>query len=667
MKKHPYIIATVAAILLAIVVWRITPKEYSAIVKLSDEYKETDLAIGLNAISVQIRDAMGTSNEGLNNMEVYCKVLDTKDFARSIAQKQVPGKGMCYGAYLGDKDTVGTVQKHLAYNFDSKQETLIISFTDKDALVAAQMLDSTVAQLQSIVTDYRHTITAYALQNAGEELKSATQQFKEAQHNYSTFTDEHLRLKTAEMDQAQKSLQNELDLAKKHYEDAAEQYIRQAALSHRSYLSFATIQDITVPQQSNNHFVGYLLCFLSITLVLARGLELYRRNKKGKRLITDLGDRFSPWTITIAIWALIISLYYILDTDLYPITSQFYICLAIWVPIFCVCSIVTYNLLSGDETESHRKDGIDFNKAVFNFFFVISMIITPLYVYQVWQIVTMFSVEDLMSNVRMLAIYGEGQGFLNYSNVINQSLFVVALWAHPKVPMWQVVALTLACLLNSLAIMEKGSMFFVFFCITFVLFEKRIIHFRSIVLSSALLIGFFYIFNLARAEQDSDYQQNETLLDFFAMYALSPPVAFCQLNLDVTPQFGTNTFGNVYIFLERFGISGIVLKDKLQDFVWVPIPTNIYTVFQPFYMDFGYKGIAYFAGLYGVVSGWLYRLFRSGNGVGCCLYTFAAEVLVLQFYQENVLLSLVFVLQFTFFVVLFAQKKIALTNILART
>lgn len=653
--------------LLAIVVWLCTPRKYSATVKLSDEYKEVDLAIGLNAISAQIRDAMGGSNEGMNNMEVYCKVLDTKDFARSIAQKQVPGKGTSYGAYLGEKDTTEAVRKHLAYNFDSKQATLIVTFTDRDALVAAQMLDSTVALLQNIVTDYRHTITAYALQNAQEELTRATQHYNEAQRTYATFVEQHLRFKTAQMDQRQAALQNEVGLAKKHYEDAAEQYIRQAALSHRAYLPFATIQDITVPQQSNNHFIGYVLCFLSISLAIARGLELYRRNKKGTKLITDFGDRFSPWTITIAIWALIIGLYYLLDTDLYPITSQFYICLAIWVPIFCVSSIVTYNLLAADATATHRREGIDFNKAVFNFFFVISMIITPLYVYQVWQIVTMFSVEDFMSNVRMLAIYGEGQGFLNYSNVINQSLFVVALWAHPKVPMWQVVALTIACLLNSLAIMEKGSMFFVFFCIVFVLFEKRIIHFRSIVLSSALLIGFFYLFNLARAEQDSDYQQNETLLDFFAMYALSPPVAFCQLSLDVTPQFGTNTFGNVYIFLERFGISGIVLKDKLQDFVWVPIPTNIYTVFQPFYMDFGYKGIAYFAGLYGVVSGWLYRLFRSGSGVGCCLYTFAAEVLVLQFYQENVLLSLVFVLQFAFFVVLFTQKKITLTNVFARS
>ena len=88
---------------------------------------------------------------------------------------------------------------------------------------------------------------------------------------------------------------------------------------------------------------------------------------------------------------------------------------------------------------------------------------------------------------------------------------------------------------------------------------------------------------------------------------------------------------------------------------------HVYTIFQPFFVDFGYKGVAFFAAFYGVGSGWLYRLFRSGSSMGCCLYTYMAEVLVLQFYQENVFLSMVFVLQFVFFIILFTQQKVKLT------
>jgi oligosaccharide repeat unit polymerase len=167
----------------------------------------------------------------------------------------------------------------------------------------------------------------------------------------------------------------------------------------------------------------------------------------------------------------------------------------------------------------------------------------------------------------------------------------------------------------------------------------------------------FYIFNLGRAGSGSEYQEEETLFDFFTMYALSPPVAFSQLSEEVIPQFGTNTFETVYLFLKRLG-ADVVVKDKLQEFVFVPISTNVYTIFQPFYIDFGYRGVALFAALYGYVCGWLYRLFRSGHGTGTCLYTYGVYVLLLQFYQENVFLSMVFVLQLTFFIILFTTQDV---------
>ena len=46
---------------------------------------------------------MGGANTGMNDMEIYCKVLKTEDFARGIAQKHVPGKHMTYGQYVDEK------------------------------------------------------------------------------------------------------------------------------------------------------------------------------------------------------------------------------------------------------------------------------------------------------------------------------------------------------------------------------------------------------------------------------------------------------------------------------------------------------------------------------------------------------------------------------------
>jgi len=656
LKRHPYILATVIATLLAIVVWLCVPNEYTAYTKLSDEYKETELAIGFNSIKAHIKNAMGGANKGMNDMEIYCKVLKTEDFARSIAHKQVPGPNITYGQYLGKEDTIKAIIDRINYNYSNIETTLQVNFTDKDPIVASQILDSITSQLQDIITQHRRTIVDSAMHNAKRAMSATQAKYQQAMDHYGRFIDSHGSINTSVLKQQEKALENELKDAYAMHEKATEEYARQKALKERAYLSFAVIQDNTVPLHTNKHLIGYILGFIILSWLFTYIVNRYQNSPLKTIRLNLLGGYFSPWFLTISIWALILGLYYLLDTDLYPITKQFYFCFLLWLPIFCICAISTFLLSSNANDNRIKTSGIHFNKSIFTFFFIISLIITPLYVYRVVQIVTMFGTEDLMTNVRTLAIYGEGQGILNYSAVINQALFVVALWAHPKIPTWQVIILGIACLMNSLAIMEKGTMFFVFVSSMFVLFEKKVIRMRSILTFSILIIVLFYIFNLGRAGEDSDYQKEETLFDFFTMYALSPPVAFCQLSLEASSQFGTNTFETIYLFLQRLG-ADVVVKDKLQEFVFVPVSTNVYTIFQPFYIDFGYRGVAFFAAIYGATCGFLYRLFQNGDGIGTCLYTYAVYVLLLQFYQENVFLSMIFVLQFSFFIILLTQQK----------
>lgn len=109
-RKHPYLIASVAAIIFAVVVWFIVPKEYAAQIKIADEYKETDLAVGLNDIGAKMREMMGTANQGINDIEVYCKVLKTDGFIREIANIRVPDINKSYGEYLSVKDTINEIK-----------------------------------------------------------------------------------------------------------------------------------------------------------------------------------------------------------------------------------------------------------------------------------------------------------------------------------------------------------------------------------------------------------------------------------------------------------------------------------------------------------------------------------------------------------------------------
>ena len=173
MKRHPYILAVAIATLFAIAVWLCVPNEYTAVTKLSDEYKEVDLSVGLDKIASQIKAATGAENIGIDDMNVYTKLLKTDDFARFISQVQVPDKDMTYGEYLGVADTIEVIQDHLRYYCKSSEATLTISFTDGNAVIASQMLDSVTTRLQQIVTKTRQKRAETALQNAKRDTRFA--------------------------------------------------------------------------------------------------------------------------------------------------------------------------------------------------------------------------------------------------------------------------------------------------------------------------------------------------------------------------------------------------------------------------------------------------------------------------------------------------------------
>lgn len=660
-KKYPYITATITAVLLAIVVWLCVPKEYTAITKLSDEYKEVDLAIGLNKLQARIKEASGGANNGINDMEVYCKVLKSEDFARLLSHKIIPDKNITYGEYLAKEDTIDTILDNINYNYSSEQATLTISFSDKDAIVASQMLDCSTEELQNIITSHRREVAEHLLITIDSLRKEASIEYNKAQEKYTSYIDTHFNLNTEKEIQEKDYLEKEAKQTYESYEKVCTQYARQLALTKRSYSSFAIIQANTVPTSTSNSFFPYLLSFWMIMMTITKGILLFFERKKENCKI-EFGDIFAPWAITIGIWGGLLILFLFIKDLLDPLTDQFYISISLWLPIFVITSFVTFNLLE-HKTRPVPSDGIAINKGLFYFLFVLVLLFSPMYAYKVWETISSFDAENMLRNARLLSVHGSGYGYLNYTIVIAQSLLLVSLWRYPKLPMWQLLAIIICCLMNALAIMEKGGIFLVILCSIYVLFERGVIRFRTIGFVGISVVFLFYFFNIIREGEDSDYAKNESLLDFIAMYVMSPPVAYCKTVREVTPQFGINTLEVVYDHLSRWGIGNFEVHDKKQAFVLVPMPTNVYTIMQPFFRDFGYIGVAFFAWIYGLISGILYRHSRNGKPLYICLYTYMVEVLVLQFFQENIFLTLAYVVQLVILVFILTQNKIKISYV----
>lgn len=650
LKKHPYFFATIIATLLAIVVWMSMPKEYTAITKLSDEYKETDLAIGLNNTTANIKKLTGNGDTGLNDMAVYSKFLKTEDFARNLSHKKMPDRAMTYGEYLAEKNTIENILNRINYNYNSKQETLTISFTDKDPVIATQMLDSITAQLQFIITHYRQAISEASFQNAKKNLSTTRNNYEQAQKNYATFVDTHTDINTQQFVQKEKALHRSLITAKKIYQEATKEYARQKALKQRAYHSFSVIQSNTVPIDSNEHIVNYLFVSLIFFLFVTALFRKYSLKKKSNSLTFELGDFFSPWSLTLVVWGGEFLLYFLQGT-LDPIGPIFLTNLIIWIGTFIPASLLTFILTKDDSLARpvERGKSIDVNMHLFYALIVVSLLFTILYAKWIYGIVSQFDTEDLLFNIRLYAVYKtESPGILILTQGLNFSLFLTAIWLYPKISKWTIAFIVAINLLLEFSMMEKSGILIMILSTLFVLYEKRTIKLRSIGLTLLGIIVLFFFFNMSKEAKSQDSMD---FMDFLGIYVTSPMVAFEKLQITITNGWGVNTFNDVFPYLRYLGIH-LESIERLQEFVYVPVPTNVYTIMQPFYNDFGSMGVAVFGLLYGWAAGYAYRKFYDGSNTYKCIYTFLVEVIIIQFYNENLLQQFHIVIETFFFVVL---------------
>ena len=625
------------------------PKEYSARTTLSDEYKETDIAIGLTKWEARINAQH--ADEGTNDMEVYCKWLKTEDFARYIAHSAAPA-------------SIEQVQDNILYNFSAKKGTLVIQYTDRDPVKAAVTLDSITNHLQALVTIARQKQAQAMYDDYLAERRKAGDAYHAAQERYAHYADTHQNTGLEEETEEEKSLQKDVTLAYKHYEDVAEKCVRQQVLTKRATCVFAVVKPNVVPTHDNRSFCLTLLAIVFVALFLVKVVKLLRNITK-EHFSIEWGNIFSPWSITILIWAFVFICIYSMGDKLYPLTSQAYIGLFLWISIFCitsfvVCQLFVNGLANGNRPQSHD---LHVNKIIFIILFLITLVASPLCVKKVMDVINMFGTKDLMANIRTLAVHGDGLGILDLCFVINKAVFIVALWKYPKYPLSIILVSAVLVLLNAFAVMDKGNLFFILIVLVFVLYERRKIKLWQIGFTGIAIVVAFFVLTIMRTSTDSQGHgelDDWTLLDFLATYIFANPVAFGYLPQGIMDDPGANTFFLPYYYIDRFGLANVTVVDSVQEFIYVPAMTNLYTIVQPFFVDFGLKGIAYFAFVYGVFIGWIYALYKLGNDFSRCCYTYLVMVLVLQFGQEQIFLAAVPFLRILFLIYILTQTRFSL-------
>jgi len=210
-------------------------------------------------------------------------------------------------------------------------------------------------------------------------------------------------------------------------------------------------------------------------------------------------------------------------------------------------------------------------------------------------------------------------------------------------------------ILYAVAIMGKSPILTPFVSWAIIHGLKGRLKFKKLILFS--LIIFASMMSLHAIRSSMSYVI--TLADILSIYVYSPLVALGYMDIDSSLPAGAYTFRFFYALGNIINIASQPVSIYAQ-YVTIPELTNVYTIMQPFYYDFGMLGVLLEAVLYGLFFSILYFLSAKRGGFWLILYSGYAIVLVMQFFADLLIFRLSLNLQFLIYalIIFLTSRKV---------
>jgi oligosaccharide repeat unit polymerase len=206
------------------------------------------------------------------------------------------------------------------------------------------------------------------------------------------------------------------------------------------------------------------------------------------------------------------------------------------------------------------------------------------------------------------------------------------------------------------AVLATGRtfLFLLLIAIAFVALLQRRIRALTMLWAGLVLIGggFFglgWLFN--KIGEDSPNVNALSAVDALSLYLLGSLAALDHFLVHGTSslEWGLNSFRSVMAALSAAGLD-VTVVPLVKDYVFVPEPTNVYTVYLPYLQDFGVIGVLLFLALFGWLHALLYRAATTQDPRMAVLYALSMYPLLMQFFQDQYLSLLTTWVTFTLLV-----------------
>lgn len=246
-----YLLAISLSIIADAITCIVVPKKYAAQVLISDEPKETDLLVGLSRIASWINNGrIPSQKQGLDNAEIYPKMLKSADFIQEVAITRLDSLNCNLYEYLSDRctgDIYETINHNIGYSIKPFYHSLTIQYTDANPYIAYTVLNSIVHTLGHRLTKRKSSQACEQLANAQKHLKLAKDRYAKLQKEYTKVCDSEQGASLPHAIVELKQLQKEREEAFNAYEDAYKSVIRYQYLELREHSSFSVVKNSFVP------------------------------------------------------------------------------------------------------------------------------------------------------------------------------------------------------------------------------------------------------------------------------------------------------------------------------------------------------------------------------------------------------------------------------------
>lgn len=379
-----------------------------------------------------------------------------------------------------------------------------------------------------------------------------------------------------------------------------------------------------------------VFAILVIIIIMSLGLVLH------KSFVSPLFISSISWLVTFVLGMFFYK-------EFYPLTERVMVCWIVW---YFTTSLLFLFLMPNKTIIKTSSLTISFRYSLF------IILLSVCLLYRIWCIGTTGPAQFFL-NLRLASNGLEGFGSLGLIAYFYP--LIVALFVFEQVNYIKIRRRERWCLFFWLLLYGIGTMGKLDILTPILIWGVSSLIQRRVRLSRLIVVAIVsFLFMIIIHFVRSSGTDQTSLFGMLATYTYSPIVAFGYFEPPTSGNVGEYSLRFGYALLYKIGFITTEPKNVILDYVSIPSLTNVYTVMHPFYNDYGLIGVAFFASIYGLLFGGLYKLAYQRNSFYLSCYVSLVIVLFVQFFTEfmfSILSQRLQMIVFLFFLYLIAKRS----------